>query len=192
VRTLESAGHLVQVAADGNEQAWQELVDRYTGLLWSVARAYGLPAADAADVVQTAWLRLVERLGSLREPDRVAAWLATTVRHECLRTLRRAGRQVLADDDRPFEVLDPGPSPDARLITSERDAALWRSIDQLPERCRRLLRVLMSDPPPNYEDVSAALDMPVGSIGPTRRRCLEQLRRAVELAGVRADAGGMG
>lgn len=186
---MDTAGELVQRAADGDERAWQELVDRYTALLWSIARSYGLATADSADVVQTAWLRLVERLASLRDPERVGAWLATTVRRECLRTLRRGGRMVLADDDHPLEVVDPSPPPDARLITSERDALLWQAVDRLAERCRQLLRVLMNDPPPDYEEVSAALDMPIGSIGPTRRRCLEQLRRGVEAAGLRADAG---
>lgn len=186
---MDTAGELVQLAADGDERAWHELVDRYTGLLWSIARSYGLPQADAADVVQTAWLRLVERLASIRDPERVGAWLATTVRRECLRALRRSSRVVLADDDEPLEVRDPGPSLDSRLIMSERDAVLWQSVDRLAERCRQLLRILMNDPPPDYEEVSAALDMPIGSIGPTRRRCLEQLRRGVQAAGLHADAG---
>jgi DNA-directed RNA polymerase specialized sigma24 family protein len=164
---MESAGSLVRLAATGDEGAWQALVDRYTGLLWSVARAYGLPTAEAADVVQTAWLRLVERL----------------------ETLRRGSRQVLSGDDRPLEVTDPRPGPEASVVTADRDALLWQSVNQSPEPCRRLLRVLMADPPPSYEQISSALDMPIGSIGPTRRRCLEQLRRTVALSGVGADAG---
>ncbi len=191
-RQMESAGNLVRLAASGDEDAWQALVDRYTGMLWSIARAYGLPTAEAADVVQTAWLRLVERLETLRDPDSVGAWLATTVRREAVRTLRRGSRQVLSGDDRPLELADPRPGPAASVVTAERAALLWRSVNQSPERCRRLLRVLMADPPPSYEQISSALDMPIGSIGPTRRRCLEQLRRTVTLSGVGADAGDAG
>jgi RNA polymerase sigma factor (sigma-70 family) len=187
---METAASLVQAATDGDEVSWQTLVERYNGLLWSIARAHGLRPADAADVVQTAWLRLVERLGSLRDPERVGAWLATTTRRECFRALRRAGRQVLTEDETWLEMHGEGPSPDARLIAAERDAVLWRSVEELPERCRQLLRVLMADPPPSYEEVGAALDMPVGSIGPTRGRCLQQLRRVVEETGVHAGEEG--
>jgi RNA polymerase sigma factor (sigma-70 family) len=188
---META-QLVQAAANGDEAAWRALVDRFNGLLWSIARGYGLGVADAADVVQTAWLRLVERLDSLRDAERVGGWLATTTRRECFRTLRRAGRQVPTDDDVWVEREASMPPPDARILNAERDALLWRSLEQLSERCRLLLRVLMADPPPSYEDVGAALGMPIGSIGPTRGRCLEQLRRAVQHAGVHADAGDEG
>lgn len=186
----EDVAGLVDAAAEGDAAAWNALVERYTNLLWSIARSYGLAAADAADVVQTAWLRLVERLGQLRDPERVGSWLATTVRREALRTIRLRGRQVPTDDD---GVLDPGgvgDDLDVRLLNAERDQMLWQALRQLPERCQRLLRVLMADPPPSYEDVSAALDMPIGSIGPTRGRCLERLRALAEHAGISAEAGG--
>lgn len=186
----ESVSGLVRAAADGAQDAWDSLVERYNGLVWSIPRSYGLPTVDAADVVQTTWLRLVERLSTIREPERVGAWLATTARHECLQTLRRAGRQIPTDDEFRLEPREPADPPvDAALLASERDRVLWRSVDELPDRCRRLLRVLMADPAPSYDEASAALGMPIGSIGPTRARCLQQLRPIVEAAGIAVETG---
>ncbi len=171
---------LLQRAADGDRSAWDALVERFTSLLWSVARAHRLSDADAGDVVQTTWLRLVEHLGRIEEPDRLAGWLATTARHECLRVLRRSGRERPAGDggtsDGPFDVPDAAGPLDARLLADERDARLWECFGALTGRCQTLLRVLLADPAPSYADVSAALGMPVGSIGPTRGRCLDRLR----------------
>jgi RNA polymerase sigma factor (sigma-70 family) len=174
---------LVRAAAAGDQSAWDELVDRFAGLVWAIARAHRLSAADAADVSQTTWLRLVEHLNRLRDPERVGAWLAATARHECLRVIRHAGRFV-ADGEVDLDAIAVDPEPSTLLLANERTAALWRAIDALPERCRTLIRVLMADPPPSYEDVAAALDMPIGSIGPTRARCLEQLKRRPEIAGI--------
>lgn len=187
---VQSVGGLVRAAADGAQDAWDALVERYNGLVWSIARGYGLGTADAADVAQTTWLRLVERLSTIRDPERVGAWLATTARNECLQTLRRAGRQIPTDDEFTLEPRDPAQPPvDKALLTSERDRVLWRSVDELGDRCRRLLRVLMADPPPSYEEVSVALEMPIGSIGPTRARCLQRLRQLVEGAGISVESG---
>jgi RNA polymerase sigma factor (sigma-70 family) len=173
--------HLVASATAGDHEAWAALVDRYTSLLWSIARSYRLSEPDAADVVQTVWLRLVEHLDRVADPDRLPGWLATTVRRECLRLLRRAGREVHADlSDTP----DHGPGLDAGLIAGERETALWGALGELDDGCRRLLRVLMADPPPAYAAVSAALDIPVGSIGPTRARCLAKLRRSAGISGL--------
>jgi RNA polymerase sigma factor (sigma-70 family) len=139
--------------------------------------------ADASDVVQTTWLRLVEHLGRLQEPERVGAWLATTARREALRALRHSSRQV------PTEELPETPTEThlgAALLEAERDRALWQAFGGLSERCQTLLRILVTDPPPSYEEISAALDMPIGSIGPTRARCLERLRGLAEGEGVTA------
>lgn len=180
----------VRAAAEGDAAAWHDLVARYNNLVWSVARSFGLGTADAADVVQTTWLRLVERLHTIRDPERVGSWLATTARRECLQVLRRSSRQLPTEDEQQLEPRDPDDDPvDEAVLLSERDRALWQAVDTLPERCRRLLRVLMADPPPSYEEVAAALDMPVGSIGPTRARCLERLRPVVEQYGIAADPG---
>lgn len=180
----EPAGALVHRAAAGESAAWEALVSRYTSLLWSVARAHRLDDATAGDVVQTCWLRLVEQLGRISDPDRVGAWLATTARRECLRLIRRSAREH-ATNDADLDRVDLAAAPvDAGLLLAERDAALWRAMDALGERCRQLLRILMADPPPSYDEVSAALDMPIGSIGPTRMRCLAKLRELAAAAGL--------
>jgi RNA polymerase sigma factor (sigma-70 family) len=174
---------LVRAAGEGDQEAWDSIVDRFSGLVWAIARAHRLSSADAADVSQTTWLRLVEHLGRLRDPERVGSWLAATARHECLRVIRHGGRFV-ADSELDLESLEADEEPSAELLATERTSALWRAVNALPDRCRKLIRVLMADPAPSYEDVAAALDMPIGSIGPTRARCLEQLRRRPEIAGI--------
>jgi RNA polymerase sigma factor (sigma-70 family) len=184
---LSDIAQLVRDAAQGDQAAWDRLVDRFNGLVWSVARAYRLERADAGDVVQTTWLRLVEHLGRLQDPERVGAWLATTARRECLRTLRMSSRVLPTEAE-----LLPDPGTDAPLaaglLTDERDRALWTAFGGLSERCQALLRLLVADPPPSYEDVGAALDMPIGSIGPTRQRCLDRLRGLAVTAGVTRGA----
>ena len=171
-------GGLVAAAAGGDPAAWERLVDRYGGLVWSVVRAMGLDVADAADVSQTTWLRLAEHLGRLREPERVGAWLAVTARREALRTRQRSSRLVL--DSFCGEGPDGDDDLDTALLRDERDALLWRTFSALSEPCKALLRVLMSDPPPSYVEVGEALEMPVGSIGPRRQRCLQALRKQLD------------
>jgi RNA polymerase sigma factor (sigma-70 family) len=171
---------LLLAAATGESAAWDELVERYARLVWAVARGFALSAADAADVSQTTWLRLVEHLDKLREPEHLGGWLATTARHECLRVLRRNGREIVGfDADLDFEAGEP--TPEAVVLDTERDRLLWRSLGEISQRCQVLLRALATAPPPSYQDISAALGMPVGSIGPTRARCLDSLKRRVEL-----------
>ena len=181
--TDDEVASLVRAAAGGDEAAWDALVRRFGALVWSIARAHRLTDADAADVSQTTWLRLVEHLDRLRHPGRVGPWLAATARNECLRVLRLRGRQVLAGEE--FELVDEvTPPPGAALFLAERDEALWRAFDALPSRCRALLRVIVATPPPTYEELAAALDIPIGSIGPTRARCLERLRRHPDIVRV--------
>jgi RNA polymerase sigma factor (sigma-70 family) len=177
-------GRLVASAAGGSQAAWDGLVERFGNLVWSVARSHNLTDADAADVSQTTWLRLVENLGRIRDPERVGSWLASTARHECLRILRRAGRTISVADESELDAEAPAPPLDSTLLTTERDAALWRAFARLGERCRMLLRLLMADPPASYEEISAATGSPIGSIGPTRARCLDQLKRHVAVAGI--------
>lgn len=171
---------MVERAAEGDARAWSELVQQYTGLVWSVARGYGLDTADASDVVQTSWLRLAENLTTLRDPDRVGAWLATTARRESLRVLRRGQRQIPSGMDLAAQITSEDAQPDVPVLRRERDAAVSHAFQGLPALCRALLRVLMSDPAPSYAEVSEVLDMPVGSIGPRRARCLDRMRTAFE------------
>lgn len=176
---MESPEHaeLVVSAAAGDQQAWDQLVDRFAGLVWHVARGHRLGDADAADVVQTVWLRLVESLPRLREPAAVGGWLATTTRHECLRVLRASAREVADDTAAMLDLPSREASPEAVLELAEDQHLVRRALDRLSERCRTLLRALAYSPDDSYADVSASLGVPVGSIGPTRSRCLQQLRR---------------
>ncbi|MFY1702051.1 MULTISPECIES: RNA polymerase sigma factor [Micromonospora] len=188
---------LVTAAAAGDESAWAELVRRYTPLVLSVIRAHGLDRADAADVNQTVWLRLVEQLDRLREPAALPAWLVTTTRRECHRQVRIGRRSQPFD---PYDDSAQGPagaflladasSPDEDLLRAERQQALRDAFDQLPTRCRELLALLAADPPASYREIGERLDMPVGSVGPTQARCLAKLRNCPALAQyVRAVAG---
>ena len=169
---------LVARASDGDRFAWEALVDLYSGLVWAVTRQFRLCDADAADVAQTTWLRLVENLDRIREPERLGAWLATTARREAFRHLRLHGRELASDEADLFEAPVDDPL-EVALLTEERDTALWRAFAQLSERCQTLLRLLVAEDEPSYEAIGAALDMPIGAIGPTRMRCLDKLRAFV-------------
>ena len=171
-------GRLVERAADGDHDAWNELVDEFADLVWAIARSHRLSDEDAADVSQTTWCKLVEHLDRLKEPGRVGAWLVTTARRESIACKPRAARMVPWGDDPP-ELADIAPQHDARLLREERDEALWTAFTRLDERDRTLLRMTVAEPSPCYKEVGAVLGMPVGSIGPTRGRALERLRRAV-------------
>lgn len=145
-------------------------------MIWAVARAHRLGDADAADVSQATWLLLLEHLGDLNDPACVGAWLATTARHQCLRVLRRTDRVLPFGDDLP-EPPSMQPEHDHALVIAERDLALWQAVERLSNGDRALIRMLTAEPRPSYEEISAALEMPLGSIGPTRARALERLRR---------------
>jgi RNA polymerase sigma factor (sigma-70 family) len=183
---------LVRAAAGGDAGSWEALVNRYSSLVWAVARAHRLDRTDAADVAQTVWLRLVEHLGRLREPAALAGWLRTTTHHECLRVRRRRDREVPDPFVAQHEGSDPLDSPEALLLDDERDRQVWSALSRLSERCRTLLRVLAADPDAGYAQVSAAAGLPIGSIGPTRARCLEQLRRRLVATGYLQPTGGNG
>jgi RNA polymerase sigma factor (sigma-70 family) len=177
----EEAADLVVRAREGDQAAWDRLVEGYAGLVWAITRNHRLNQGDAADVSQTTWLRLVENIDRLDDPRRVGAWLATTARRECLRVLRLSGRQVLVDDDRTFDRMnEEQPAVDAGLLRIEQSEVVHEAFVLLPLRCQQLLNLLMVETPPSYEELSAALGMPIGSIGPTRGRCLEKLRQLLD------------
>ena len=175
---------LVRAAAASDREAWDALVNRFSGLVWSITRGYGLDRSDAADVSQTVWLRLVDNLDRLRDPDRVGAWLAATTRHECIRVSRQRRRTTPTTETEVFESSSADDDPAARLVRSERDAALSLVVASLPDRAQTLLRLLMADPPASYSEVAAGLGIPIGSIGPTRQRCLRTLRTRCAVAGI--------
>jgi RNA polymerase sigma factor (sigma-70 family) len=183
-----SAEALVRRAANGDQAAWNALVERYAGTVWAVARGHRLSAADAADVSQTTWLRLVEHLHRIEQPERIGAWLATTARRESLRLLRLAGRQVPNGDDfSSVADVTTSESPEHDIVVKDREGLVNQLVSQLPTRSQTLLRLLSADSPLSYREITEALDMPIGSIGPTRARALEQLRRLAIKAGLKPE-----
>lgn len=180
----------VRQAIAGDHHAWDLLVERFSGLVWNVARSQSLDVADAADVSQTVWLRLAEHIATLRDPERVGAWLAITTRNEAQRVRRRRHYQVPISDDRLMRLPEVNPRlPEAGIEAAEESEVLWRAFAGLGEACRVLLRMLISDPRPSYAMVSETLGVPVGSIGPTRSRCLSHLRAQVEAVTARLRRG---
>ena len=180
---------LVRRAAQGDQRAWQGIVDEFGGLVWSVARGFRLSEAQTADVVQTTWLRLVEHLTDLREPERLPGWLRTTTRRACLAAVRDHCREQPVDDVEPSSTPlrwnaadDAGPETSA--VRRDQQVLVRQAVATLPPRQRALLGALVSSPPMSYEEISAGLGIPVGSIGPTRARILARLRTTLEAAGV--------
>ena len=169
---------LVRRAARGDRTAWERLVDQYSRLIWAMTRDFKLAESDAADVVQATWLRLLEHIDRIEYPERIASWLATTARHECLRHLAVGKRVVLVEDDHDAFSGAAGHQPDVdeRLLAEERAQAVRAAMSTLPSRSQRLLELLMADPPVSYTEISDQLGVPIGSIGPTRGRCLDRLR----------------
>jgi RNA polymerase sigma factor (sigma-70 family) len=175
---------LVARAQDGDSEAWGTLVERYAPLVWSICRRYQLSRADADDVGQDVWLRLVSHLDTIRDPAALAGWLATTTSRQCARTVR-AARRYRALGPLP----EPGNLPDTQtataeqgLLQAERHAALGQALADLPPPCQRLLALLLEDPPLSYATISARLGIPAGSVGPIRARCLHRLRRHPAIA----------
>ena len=186
----DDPGVLVRSAASGDKAAWTALVERFSGLVWSIARAHRLSFADAEEVFQTTWLKLTENMLRLKEPERVGAWLAATARNESLKLIRLGTRTTITDDPYLLDRGSDGESPEDALLESEEAAArlgrarqLWSAFHRLPGRCQQLLRLLIASPPPSYADIAVMLGMAIGSIGPTRARCLQQLRSVLSEPG---------
>jgi len=180
VASLDVA-RLVRRAATGDKSAWERLVDQYNRLIWSITREFKLVESDAADVVQTTWMRLIEHIDRLQHPERVGSWLAATARNECLRCLAARKRVVLAHEGDTLEgVAENEPEVDEALLAEERAAIVRAAMTQLPGRWQRLMEMLMADPPVPYAKISDELGLPIGSIGPTRQRCLARLRVLLE------------
>ena len=181
-----SVSALVARVCNGDQEAWNELVERYAPLVWSVCQRYQLSRQDIDDVSQSVWLLLVENIASLRQAAALPGWLQTTTRHEIFRVLRVAHRHE--HDDLPPDGQIPGDADAAtieeELIVAERNAALRAAFAELQPNCHDLLSLLMSDPPLAYAHISTMLGIPVGSIGPKRSRCLDHLRRSPHLAGI--------
>jgi len=182
----QSTGELVRRAMAADQVAWNELVRRYGGVVWAVAREHGLPSADAADVAQATWLQLAQNLTRVRHPERLGGWLATTARRESLRVLSVRRRETPLAWADPEESID---GPETAVVDADRDSALWRAFGALSEQCRKLLRLIAYAPDLTYAQAASALGIQVGSIGPTRGRCLAALRRRLEIEGLLEGAG---
>lgn len=166
---------LVHRAASGEQRAWSLLVRRFDATIRSVARRHGLAEADRDEVAQRTWLALYRHIGRLRSHPAVGGWLVTTARRESLKILAAAKREVLVEEPQPPEADDASPL-EAEVLEAERRAALHRALAHVPEQERRLMRVMLREPAPTYDEISAALGIPKGSIGPTRGRCVARLR----------------
>jgi RNA polymerase sigma factor (sigma-70 family) len=173
---------LVRQAAAGDPVAWVAIVDRFKSLIWAVALQHGIGETDAADVAQSTWLRLLEHIGDIRDPDRIGAWLATTARRESLRVLATRRRVVLEGDHNVFDGPDRLLAPtDERLLAQERGQHVRQALSSLPPAWQSLVKLLLSDPPMSYLQIGEELGLPLGSIGPTRGRCMSRMRASMEV-----------
>ena len=175
---------LVTCARNGDKQAWDALVERYAPLIWSICRRYRLDSADAEDVGQNVWLQLVNHLDKIHDPAALPGWLTTVTRRECLHVLGATRRPLAAGNVKDAETItdEQNGTAEQELVAAERHAALREALGDLPPSGQQLILLLLQDPPLSYADISARLGAPVGSIGPTRRRCLDKLRRHPAIA----------
>lgn len=169
-------GELLLAARAGNEDALGQIVTELSPLLWQVARAAGLSSEDAEDVVQTAWMRLVEHLNRIDTPVALTKWLVVTTRREAWEVRAAGRRQVPTDEDWLATLPDQGPGAEELAIIDDQRSALWAALGKLSSRCQELLRIMAFVPGSDYSAVATALGMARGSVGPTRGRCLARLR----------------
>ena len=168
---------------EGDAVALDELVRVMTPVLWHVVRAYRLTSELAEDVVQTTWLALVRSRASIQEPAAVGGWLTTTARREAWKVAKATGRGIPVEDDELSRRLPDEDSAEMEVVRRDGDERLWDAVERLSERCQALLRIVAFEHRPDYTTIAANLDMPVGSIGPTRSRCLQKLRTLIEKNG---------
>ncbi len=181
----ETAAELFARWRDGEPGALDDLVRLLSPMLWQVSRASGLDRAAAEDVVQTTWLALVRSGESIAEPRAVAGWLCTTARREAWRVSKQATRQQPVEDETINRKLPDEPPPEEQVVLDDDNARLWECLGRLDERCQRLLRIVAAEARPDYSVIASQLGMPVGSIGPTRGRCLDKLRHELANSGGR-------
>jgi len=184
VRDNPVSADLVTRAAKGDKHAWDALVERFVPLIWSICHRHRLGEAGADDVSQNVWLHLADQLDKIQDSAALPGWLATTTRRECLRVLRTARGQLATTYMLDAEVVadDQAGTAEQELLTAERHAALREAFAALPPSGQQLIALLLEDPPAPYAQISARLGIPVSSIGPTRRRCLDKLRRHPDIA----------
>ena len=181
----ETSASLFQRWRDGEPAALDDLVRLLSPMLWQVVRASGIDRATAEDVVQTTWLTLVRSGDSITQPRAVAGWLCTAARREAWRVSRQTGRQRPVEDEVIARRLPDAPAPEGQVVLDDDNARLWDCLGKLSDRCQKLLRIVAAESRPDYSAIATELGMPVGSIGPTRGRCLDKLRRELAQAGGR-------
>ncbi len=186
----EAVAELVEGAARGDQRCWDDLVERFLPLVSAIIARHRLRGPDADDVNQTVWLSLVEHLGDLREPRALPGWLSTTTRHECLRVIKGSRRTLLVDPQSTtvLDLRDEDQDVAEGVLALERQQVLRAGLAELPDDRREMLTLLLADPPLPYREVSRLLGIPIGSIGPTRARALDQLRNSNALRGFLAQA----
>ena len=170
---------LIERARHGDRAAWNEIVARFAPLVWSICLRMGLARPDAEDVCQGVWMRLVEQLDRIRQPAALPGWLVTTTRHECERVTRLTRQRALGERRAvgERELTSMGADPDRSILIAEQQQALREAFADLPALCRRLIQLLLHDPPLPYAEIGEKMGKPVGSLGPSRARCLGKLRR---------------
>lgn len=171
-------GDLLVSAANGNQAAWSDLVDRFDQMVWSVARSFRLDDATAKDVSQTVWLKLIENISKIQDPERLPGWLATTCRREAIRVSKLRDRAIPTEFE--YDIEDESPSLEMLLVGDEESRIVVSAFQKLSEGCQQLLRLLTVEPALTYDEISEATGRPVGSLGPTRARCIERLKSAME------------
>ncbi len=172
----ESLTQLFDSVLVGHRQSWEAIVDRLNGLVWSVVRGFRLTPEDAEEVAQTTWLRLLENLDRIEDPERLGLWLATTARRESMRMLDRRSRTRLVEPSH-WELEQSGQDDGQnQILDREQLRGLSQALAGMPDQCRDLLRLILCDPPFSYGEISEVLDLPIGTIGPRRNRCLSRLR----------------
>ncbi len=182
--TTMSTAELLLAAGEGNASAWEEIVRRYGRLVSTSVRSFGLQDADALDAVQMTWLRLAENCHRIQFPERLAGWLATTASRECLRILRQAKHTANAAETVAENIVDPSVGPEERAVNADTARVLGNLVAELPPSKRTLVRALFAEVPQPYDEVARNTGIPIGSIGPTRARALQQLRRMLDERGL--------
>ncbi|MEV6958159.1 sigma-70 family RNA polymerase sigma factor [Streptomyces sp. NPDC051207] len=179
---------LVDECLDGNQESWNRIVDRYAPLIWAIARGHRLSAADCEDVSQTTWMRVIQHLGKLRDPEKLAHWISVSARRESLKHIQKSGRSTPIEDPEVFDRPQPSANqPEQTALDRETRDEVLLAYCSLSPRCQALLGLLVAEPPMSYDEVSATLGLARGSIGPIRGRCLKHLERALKREAGRSE-----
>jgi RNA polymerase sigma factor (sigma-70 family) len=176
---------IISLCLQGDSQAWESLIVRYRRLIYSIPVRFSFSPSDCSDVFQSVCLRLIEHLGELKDENKVSAWLITTTTRQCIHVKAQKRRETSTEDGYD-EPADPSKNMEQIRIQTQAQLNVREGVDQLPERCRKLLELLYFDPKdPSYESIAQTMRMPVASIGPTRARCLDKLRIILRRKGIR-------